>query len=297
VSRLDTKGKVVLAIVTGTWRPNCHDEAQFLVQLDKKYRDKGLAIVALDFEEPEQQGNLERERAFVKHYGVQYTYLIAGAPAQMWEKVPQAVNLNSWPTTIFVGRDGLVKGIHTGFASPASGEYNNQLKEEFTAKIEKLLAEKPAPANTTAAAPVAVLLVFGLVPDLAQSTEPDVIVTASPAYAPLAALRGEERFPNGARLLLVHQGKPEPLAPGFTATADADVSFDAKTVLFSGKRGAGDPWQVWELTLADRSVRKVIEGAGDRQTGRGRGRRAAAAHLSARQRDSSGCLAGRTHSV
>ena len=52
------KNKVVLAIVTGTWCPNCHDEAQYLVQLDKKYRDKGLAIVALDFEEPEQQGTL-----------------------------------------------------------------------------------------------------------------------------------------------------------------------------------------------------------------------------------------------
>jgi thiol-disulfide isomerase/thioredoxin len=135
----------VVAIVTGTWCPNCHDEAQFLVQLDKKYRDKGLAIVALDFEEPEQQKTLERERAFVKHYGVQYTYLIAGAPAQMWEKVPQAVNLNSWPTTIFIGRDGRVKGTHTGFASPASGDFNRQLKEEFTANIEKLLAEKPLP--------------------------------------------------------------------------------------------------------------------------------------------------------
>ncbi|MGB7759983.1 MAG: TlpA disulfide reductase family protein, partial [Bryobacteraceae bacterium] len=147
------KGKAVLAIVTGTWCPNCHDEAQFLVQLDKKYRDKGLAIVALDFEEPEQQGTLERERAFVEHYGVKYTYLIAGAPAQMWEKIPQAVNLNSWPTTIFIGRDGLVKGTHTGFASPASGDFNRQLKEEFTARIEKLLAEKPAPdpADTTAA--------------------------------------------------------------------------------------------------------------------------------------------------
>jgi len=138
------KGKVVLAIVTGTWCPNCHDEAQYLVKLDKKYRDKGLAIVALDFEEPEQQGSLERERAFVKQYGVEYTYLIAGAPSDMWEKVPQAVNLNTWPATIFVGRDGLVKGIHSGFASPASGEFNRQLQEEFTAKIEQLLSEKPA---------------------------------------------------------------------------------------------------------------------------------------------------------
>jgi thiol-disulfide isomerase/thioredoxin len=136
------KGKVVLAIVTGTWCPNCHDEAQYLVQLDKKYRDKGLAIVALDFEEPDQQGNLEREHAFVKQYGVKYTYLIAGAPEEMWEKVPQLVNLNTWPATVFIGRDGTVRNVHSGFASPASGEFNEQLKKEFTAKIETLLAEK-----------------------------------------------------------------------------------------------------------------------------------------------------------
>jgi hypothetical protein len=37
-----------------------------------------------------------------------------------------------------------VKGIHSGFASPASGEFNRQLQEEFTAKIEQLLSEKPA---------------------------------------------------------------------------------------------------------------------------------------------------------
>jgi thiol-disulfide isomerase/thioredoxin len=136
------KGKVVLAIVTGTWCPNCHDEAQYLVQLDKKYRGKGLAIVALDFEEPDQQGNLEREHAFVKQYGVKYTYLIAGAPEEMWEKVPQLVNLNTWPATVFIGRDGTVRSVHSGFASPASGEFNEQLKHEFTSKIETLLAEK-----------------------------------------------------------------------------------------------------------------------------------------------------------
>jgi thiol-disulfide isomerase/thioredoxin len=146
------RGKVVLAIVTGTWCPNCHDEAQYLVQLDRKYRSKGLAIVALDFEEPEQQGSLERERAFVKQYGVKYTYLIAGAPSEMWEKIPQAVNLNTWPATIFVGRDGLVKGIHSGFASPASGQFNRELRKQFTAKIEQLLAEKPDRAPAVSAA-------------------------------------------------------------------------------------------------------------------------------------------------
>jgi peroxiredoxin len=135
--------KVVLAIVTGTWCPNCHDEAQYLVQLYKKYHDKGLEIVALDFEEPEQQDSLKRERAFVKQYGVQYNYLIAGAPAEMWEKVPGAVNLNTWPATFFIGRDGRVKYVHAGFAAPASGKFNAQLKDEFTGNIEKLLGEKP----------------------------------------------------------------------------------------------------------------------------------------------------------
>jgi thiol-disulfide isomerase/thioredoxin len=138
------KDKVVLAIVTGTWCPNCHDEAQYLVELFAKYHDKGLEIVALDFEEPEQQDELARVHAFIQQYKVPYTYLIAGAPAEMWEKVPQVVNLNTWPATLFVGRDGKVKHIHTGFASPASGVFNEQLKQEFTSTIEQLLREKQA---------------------------------------------------------------------------------------------------------------------------------------------------------
>lgn len=151
------KGKVVLAVVTGTWCPNCHDEVQYLVELDKKYRDKGLAIVALDFEEPEQLQDLSRQKRLVEHYGVEYTYLIAGTPAQMWEKVPQLVNLNTWPATVFVGKDGLVKRIHSGFASPASAEYNKKLQEEFTATIDKLLAEpaKGAVADSDAPADAA----------------------------------------------------------------------------------------------------------------------------------------------
>jgi thiol-disulfide isomerase/thioredoxin len=148
------KGKVVIAMVTGTWCPNCHDEAQYLVQLYAKYHSKGLEIVALDFEEPDQQKGLSREQAFVKHYGVKYTYLIAGDRAQVWEKIPYFTNLNSWPTIIFIGRDGKVKATHTGFASPASGEFYRQLDEEFRSNVEKLLAEKaPQDVVVASAAP------------------------------------------------------------------------------------------------------------------------------------------------
>lgn len=112
---------------------------------------------------------------------------------------------------------------------------------------------------------IAVLLpicAFG--PDVTQpATVPDIIVTAAPACAPLAALKGGERFPKGAHLLLIHDGKAEPLAPSFAASADANISFDGQRVLFAGKQAASDPWQIWELTLTDRSVRKLIAADGD----------------------------------
>jgi thiol-disulfide isomerase/thioredoxin len=145
------KGKVVLAIVTGTWCPNCHDEARYLVELYQKYHDQGLEIVALDFEEPEQQNTLKRVNAFIKQYKVPYTYLIAGAPSEMWDKVPQTVNLNTWPATLFIGKDGKVKATHAGFAGPASGVYHKELREEFTANIERLLKEKPVVTSAAAA--------------------------------------------------------------------------------------------------------------------------------------------------
>ncbi len=135
------KGKVVLAIVTGTWCPNCHDEARYLVALYQKYRGRGLEIVALDFEEPEQQNGLSRVRAFIKQYGVEYTYLIAGAPAEIGEKVPQLVNWNTWPATVFIRRDGRIDHVHAGFAAPASREFHQELEQEFTSTIERLLRE------------------------------------------------------------------------------------------------------------------------------------------------------------
>lgn len=112
--------------------------------------------------------------------------------------------------------------------------------------------------------PVSLLfLICGFIVDAPRVPDIPIIVTSAPAYLPLAALRGAERFPRGAQLLVVRNGRSESLIEGFAATADADVSFDAKKLLFAGRRAASDPWQVWEFTLADRSARKVTSGAND----------------------------------
>ena len=77
-----------------------------------------------------------RVNAFIKQYKVPYQYLIADEPAEMWDKVPQAVNLNTWPATLFIGRDGKVNATHAGFAAPGSGVFSEQLKDEFPAPAE-----------------------------------------------------------------------------------------------------------------------------------------------------------------
>jgi len=121
----------------------------------------------------------------------------------------------------------------------------------------------PARVLAVTASIVLLIPVCGFSPGPEHAPSADIIVTAAPVYQPLAALRGQERFPKGAHLMLVHQGKAEPLVPEFAASADANVSFDGNSVLFAGKQAATDPWQMWELTLANRSLRKLIAGPAD----------------------------------
>lgn len=137
------RGKVVLVNITGSWCPNCHDEAPFLAWLYKKYRAQGLEIVGLSFEEADQLKDPARLRAFLKRYGIEYTVLLCGEPDEANSKLAQAVNWNAWPTTFFLGRDGLVRGVHAGFPSSASGDLHRVAEEEFTATVERLLAQSP----------------------------------------------------------------------------------------------------------------------------------------------------------
>lgn len=143
VSNTDARfqGKVVLVNVTGSWCPNCHDEAPFLAELYRKYRSQGLEVVALSFEEDDQLKNPARLRAFMKEYGIDYTVLLAGVPDDRDAKLTQSVNLNSWPTTFFLGRDGRVRFVHAGFPGPASGALYHQAVKEFYSQVDSLLAE------------------------------------------------------------------------------------------------------------------------------------------------------------
>lgn len=141
VSDTDTRfrGKVVIVAIGGSWCPNCHDEAPFLVELYRKYHAQGLEIVGLSFEEADQLKDPVRLRAFIRKYGIEYPVLVPGEPSELNAKLPQAVNLNAWPTTFFLGRDGRVRSVHAGFAGKASGDFHSEMREEVASLLERLL--------------------------------------------------------------------------------------------------------------------------------------------------------------
>jgi hypothetical protein len=83
--------------------------------------------------------------------------------------------------------------------------------------------------------------------------------TEAPRYDP----QGGERFPSGARLMLLEGGTARAFVPGFAASADAAVSFDGARVLFAGKRKPAEPWQIWEAAVAGGTPRRVTSGSDD----------------------------------
>jgi len=138
------RGKVVILAIGGSWCPNCHDEAPFLSELYSAYHARGLEIVGLMFEnDPDPNVSRPRVQSFIKRYAVRYPMLIPGTTQMINEKLPQLVNFGAYPTTIYLGRDGRVRSVHAGFASPATGEEHARLKQELRALAEQLLAESP----------------------------------------------------------------------------------------------------------------------------------------------------------
>lgn len=138
------KGKVVMVDVFGTWCPTCHDAAPKLVKLYRKYREQGLEIVGLAYEV---SGDTSVDRRQVRRYrekfGIPFTLLLAGVndTEAAAATLPQLQGFISFPTTIFLGRDGKVRRIHAGFYGPATGAQHAKLVREFEGTVERLLRE------------------------------------------------------------------------------------------------------------------------------------------------------------
>jgi thiol-disulfide isomerase/thioredoxin len=137
-------GKVVVVNIFGSWCPNCNDEAPLLAEWARRYRDRGLEIVGLAYE---YSGDTDRDRLFVGRYaerhGIDYPLLLAGVSDRKAaaETLPDITSVVAFPTTLFIGRDGKVRKVHSGFSGPGTGAHYDELRGELESLIESLLAE------------------------------------------------------------------------------------------------------------------------------------------------------------
>lgn len=136
-------GKVVVINLFGSWCPNCNDEAPMLADWYRRYHDQGLEIVGFAYE---MTGDRQRDAAMVEryrqHHQIPYQLSLVGVSnkQQAASTLPELSAVKAFPTTIFVGRDGKVAKIHTGFAGPGTGEHFQALKQELEGVLEGLLA-------------------------------------------------------------------------------------------------------------------------------------------------------------
>jgi thiol-disulfide isomerase/thioredoxin len=140
------RGKVVLVTLGGTWCPNCHDEAAFIVPFYRERRDKGFEVIALMFE---RHADFDKAASVVRRYrtsmGIEYPTLIAGtADEQAAKALPSLSGIYGYPTAVLIDRRGEVRDIHTGFSGPATGAAYDEFVCEFTQRVDALLVE-PAP--------------------------------------------------------------------------------------------------------------------------------------------------------
>jgi thiol-disulfide isomerase/thioredoxin len=139
-----TENKVVIIQIMGTWCPNCMDETKYYKELYARYHEQGLEIISIGYEAAEtfeeQAGKIKRLQ---ERHKLDFTFLVGGK-ANKGKASQDFAMLNeviSFPTTIFIGRDGNVKRIHTGFNGPGTGKYYTEYVEKTNALIEALLAE------------------------------------------------------------------------------------------------------------------------------------------------------------
>jgi len=110
----DYSGKVLIVDLWATWCGPCRQEIPHLIELAKDYKSKGVEVVGLTNEDPEQFGEMVKD--FSKQFKINYP--VGFADPQM--TVGLMNGRNGIPQTIIIGRDGKVKKHFVGFSAPIS---------------------------------------------------------------------------------------------------------------------------------------------------------------------------------
>ena len=138
------KDKVKVVQILGSWCPNCRDESEFINKYISDFPNEKLVFVGLAFERKrDPQKVMNRIASYRKSLKLKYPIAYGGI-ANRDTAANVLGNLNgifAFPTTLFIDKRNFIYKIHTGFAGPATSQFENY-KKEFHETIEFLLNQK-----------------------------------------------------------------------------------------------------------------------------------------------------------
>jgi cytochrome c biogenesis protein CcmG/thiol:disulfide interchange protein DsbE len=113
------KGKVVLLDFWATWCGGCKVEIPWYVEFDRKYRDKGLAVIGVSMDAK----GMNIVKPFLAQRKIEYPIVIGN------DRLAKRFNLTSMPMTLLIDRDGKIAVSHIGIVD----------KNNFESQIRTLL--------------------------------------------------------------------------------------------------------------------------------------------------------------
>lgn len=137
------ENKVLIVPVTGTWCPNCIDEAAFLSPWYKKNKDRGVEIITVHYERQTDTAYAAKVmRRFRNRFDIQYDQVFGGFASSDTVRSTLALpGFKAFPTTILVDKKGNIAWIHSGYSGPATGKFYDEFLKEFNEEIDRLLKE------------------------------------------------------------------------------------------------------------------------------------------------------------
>jgi len=120
------KGKVVILDFWASWCGPCAESFPVMDELQKKYREQGLVILAVSVDE-----KAAKMETFLKKNPVSFAVVRDGE-----HKLVANVTPETMPTSFIIDREGKVRFIHNGF-------HGSTTRKQYVEQIESLLKAKP----------------------------------------------------------------------------------------------------------------------------------------------------------
>lgn len=114
----DYKGKVVVVDFWASWCAPCRRSFPWLDEMQSKYRDQGLVVIAVNMDAERQEAD-----AFLQEFPVSFriVYDADGSLARGYEVV-------AMPSSYVIGRNGNIVAHHLGFKTARLSEYEAVLQ-------------------------------------------------------------------------------------------------------------------------------------------------------------------------